>query len=530
MPGSSSRLLSFLNGEFTDADTNVIYNKKNGFSYLTKAEGGVIANIGDGKYELNWNEANAGIVKSMNDADLYHIGVGKDDIITIPPLQELSYETFVGNPAKGEGAIIKPNSSGTARFYNQALYVEEEIITGVDDDGTYTQVIKKPNVENLQALALETGGARIDSHLMTGPNSYKSLNAYFDNYFNPPVGPGHGFSIEEMVDSYSDLKFETGIEFNSKKEMIAHFKKIGILGGISDETGESGEDPRSWKDVGGSRTFIFKLKPSEISGGEMDQYLTELPGNIFMQTYDIDAMKKVMTNINNKILGTYEKPDDATATPKDRTYKKFPQNITTDDKVAARFKNLNLIYNKGKTTPDGPNKFVSGGDPTNYGYENGVATGGAGELLQELKKSGTYHTSVLNNFIPMHDGSPFQTSLKSDTRKAVIASMADEFDGNKFFPYSKLEAAARRNEPVVVKGKITRYNITDKGEDGDALLLKRKIMVDADVQRKIQNGQYQKNMNKGMVYDKKTGAIIGSSELLDLISRMDPNPIKPLKD
>ena len=37
-------------------------------------------------------------------------------------------------------------------------------------------------------------------------------------------------------------------------------------------------------------------------------------------------------------------------------------------------------------------------------------------------------------------------------------------------------------------------------------------------------------MNKGMVYDKKTGAIIGSSELLDLISRMDPNPIKPLKD
>jgi hypothetical protein len=274
-----------------------------------------------------------------------------------------------------------------------------------------------------------------------------------------------------------------------------------------------GEQHARFKELTGFGVDELKL----VTATGDDAQLNTILSKESYENYQKALAAKQYLEISNLVPGS--------KVPKDDKIKP----LTTDEKVAARFKAGNIIYNKGKTTPDGSNKFVSGGDPTNYGYENGVATGGAGELLQELKNSGTYHTSVLNNFIPMHDGSPFQTSLKNTTRKAVIASMADEFDGNKFFPYSKLEAAARRNEPVVVKGKITSYNITDKGEDGDKLLLKRKIMVDADVQRKIQNGQYQKNMNRGMVYDKKTGAIIGSSELLDLISRMDPNPIKPLK-
>tara|TARA_R110002051_G_scaffold142134_2_gene215381 strand:- start:1573 stop:3588 length:2016 start_codon:yes stop_codon:yes gene_type:complete len=426
-PGSSSGLLSFLNGEFNDADTNVIYNKRNGFSYLTKAEGGVMANIGNGKFDFNWNEANAGLVKSMNDKDLYHMGFGKHDIITIPPLQELSYEAFVGNPAKGEGAIIKPNSSGTARFYNQALYVEEEIITGVDLEGTYTQVIKKPNVENLEALAIETANARIDGHLTTGPNSYKSLNAYVDNYFNPEVGPGRGTSALEfwaanhpgLTDDEIKRAVKTGYHADLQDMM-----NRGVVGYIEDPTYE-GSGLRTVKN--GGYIEIAKLTPVNPAAFPSSEAFTKLPGDLLFLTRNIDAMKQMMSVINNKILGTYDEPDDATATPKDRTYKsKFP-NITpslTDNSNAqfkTKFNSLNKpVVDEGKN--QGYNQFDSNNKNIDYTQPNTGAPGLLNAIINDPALT-KYKSVITDNYLPMVSGGKAQTAAHkkiTDNYAAII--------------------------------------------------------------------------------------------------------------
>ena len=377
--GSSSGLLSFLNGEFTNADTKVVYNKKNGYSYLTKAEGGVMSAIGDGKYSLNWNEANAGIVKSLNDADLYHVGFGKDEIITIPPMQELSYNEYTGGEnGKGKGAIIKANSSGTARFYNQDLYVEEEIIRGKNLEGIYTQVVKKPNVENLEALAIETANARIDGHLTTGPNSYKSLNAYFDNYFNPDVGPGRG---------------------------ITSIRK-GVFGYIEDPA-YKGSGPRRVNN--GGYIEITKLAPvnPDAAKGFMDR-MTKLPGDLLFRTKDIDAMKKMMSIINNKILGTYDEPDAPTATEKDKTYEtRFPKitpnaTDTSNNQFTTKFNSLNKpVVVEGKN--QGYNQFDSNNKNIDYTKDNTGAPG----LLKAIMSDPTltaYKSVITDNYLPMVSG------------------------------------------------------------------------------------------------------------------------------
>ena len=393
--GSSSGLLSFLNGEFTDADTKVVYNKKNGYSYLTKAEGGVMGKIGDGKYSLNWNEANAGIVKSLNDADLYHVGFGKDAIITIPPMQELSYDEYTGGKnGKGKGAIIKANSSGTARFYNQDLYVEEEIITGTDKVGTYTQVIKKPNVENLEALAIETANARIDGHLTTGPNSYKSLNAYFDNYFNPDVGPGRGITKSQyMNEVFGERDRSGGPDF-------------GVVGYIEDPT-YKGSGQRTVNN--GGYIEITKLAPvdPDAAKGFMDR-MTKLPGDLLFRIKDIDAMKQMMSVINNKILGTYDEADAATAGEKDRTYtdkfSKITPNLTdtSNNKFTTKFNSLNKpVVIEGKN--QGYNQFDSNNKNIDYTKDNTGAPGLLNAITNDPALT-AYKSVITDNYLPMVSG------------------------------------------------------------------------------------------------------------------------------
>ena len=387
--GSSSKLLSFFNGEFSNSDTKVVYNKKSGFSYLTEADGGVMGKIGDGNFSFNWNEANAGIVQSMNDEDLYHMGFGNEEIITIPPMQELSYEEFTGGKnGKGKGAIIKANSSGTARFYNQALYVEEEIIKGVDVEGNYTQVIKKPNVENLEALAIETANARIDGHLTTGPNSYKSLNAYFDNYFNPPVGPGRGISIDEFLKD-----FPVGTE---KVTLEQAYLKNGTFGFIYNEKTKE-------------YTEITRLEPESPTESMLMENYTQLPCDLLFKTESIDNMKTMMASINNKILGTYSEPDDATATPKDRTRTgyQFPK-ITpskgdvSDNQFAAKFTSLNKpVVIDGKAQDY--NQFDSNNKNIDYTKPDTGAPGLLNAIIKDPALS-AYKSVITDNYLPMVSG------------------------------------------------------------------------------------------------------------------------------
>ena len=447
--GSSSGLLSFLNGEFTNADTKVVYNKKNGYSYLTKAEGGVMSAIGDGKYSLNWNEANAGIVKSLNDADLYHVGFGKDEIITIPPMQELSYDEYTGGEnGKGKGAIIKANSSGTARFYNQDLYVEEEIIRGKNLEGIYTQVVKKPNVENLEALAIETANARIDGHLTTGPNSYKSLNAYFDNYFNPDVGPGRGIPKSQYL-----LAQHQSPDF-------------GVVGYIEDPT-YKGSGQRTVNN--GGYIEITKLAPvdPDAAKGFMDR-MTKLPGDLLFRTKDIDAMKKMMSIINNKILGTYDEPDAPTATEKDKTYEtRFPKitpnaTDTSNNQFTTKFNSLNKpVVVEGKN--QGYNQFDSNNKNIDYTQPNTGAPG----LLNAIMSDPTltaYKSVITDNYLPMVSGGKAQTAAHKKINDNYAAIIGPQYKISPNTPLAKFPVDVRKLVADAAQKDIDEFDKNiDKG-------------------------------------------------------------------
>jgi hypothetical protein len=467
--GSSSGLLSFLNGEFTNADTKVVYNKKNGYSYLTKAEGGVMGKIGDGKYSLNWNQANSGLVESMNDADLYHIGFGKNAIITIPPMQELSYDEYTGGKnGKGKGAIIKANSSGTARFYNQDLYVEEEIITGTDKVGTYTQVVKRPNVENLEALAIETANARIDGHLTTGPNSYKSLNAYFDNYFNPEVGPGRGTSALEfwaanhpgLTDDEIKRAVKTGYHADLQDMM-----NRGVVGYIEDPTYE-GSGLRTVKN--GGYIEIAKLTPVNPDAFPSSEAFTKLPGDLLFKTQNIDAMKQMMSVINNKILGTYDEADAATAGEKNKTYtdkfSKITPNLTdtSNNQFTTKFNSLNKpVVVEGKN--QGYNQFDSNNKNIDYTKPNTGAPGLLNAITSDPALT-AYKSVITDNYLPMVSGGKVVTSAhkKITDRYTAIIGQQNSIPTNT--PLEKFPAGIKLLVAKAAENDIAEFDKNvDKG-------------------------------------------------------------------
>ena len=97
----------------------------------------------------------------------------------------------------------------------------------------------------------------------------------------------------------------------------------------------------------------------------------------------------------------------------------------------------------------------------------------------------------------MHEGSPFQTTLLNDTRRAQIKSNAGEFGINENTPYNKLSD-------------------------------KQKNIINLKVENKLQESRFTKNMDRGYVYDRKTGTVVDTEEMLNKISQRDYVPIQRL--
>ena len=72
------------------------------------------------------------------------------------------------------------------------------------------------------------------------------------------------------------------------------------------------------------------------------------------------------------------------------------------------------------------------------------------------------------------------------------------FDGNKDMPYGK----------IVKEGQ--------------------KTIIDAAVNKKLKENRFQDKMNLGYVYDRKTGSVINTSEMVNLIAERNPQAIKKI--
>ena len=174
---------------------------------------------------------------------------------------------------------------------------------------------------------------------------------------------------------------------------------------------------------------------------------------------------------------------------------------TTVDLKARRLRNTQKLFKTGIKPNTDPkkifNQYSSDNKNVTYKYEDGKYTGGAGEFLQKLKDEGSYSTEILENFIPMHDGSPFDNILINDTRAAQIASNHKSFGIDKFTPYANLEKV-------------------------------HKDKIDALVEDKIKESRFTKKMDLGYVYDRKTGTVVDTEEMLNKISQRDYVPIQRL--
>ena len=174
---------------------------------------------------------------------------------------------------------------------------------------------------------------------------------------------------------------------------------------------------------------------------------------------------------------------------------------TTVDLKARRLRNTQKLFKTGIKPNTDPkkifNQYSSDNKNVTYKYEDGKYIGGAGEFLQKLKDEGSYSTEILENFIPMHEGSPFQTTLLNDTRRAQIKSNAGEFGINENTPYNKLSD-------------------------------KQKNIINLKVENKLQESRFTKNMDRGYVYDRKTGTVVDTEEMLNKISQRDYVPIQRL--
>ena len=243
------------------------------------------------------------------------------------------------------------------------------------------------------------------------------------------------------------------------------------------------------------------LKPiTDLKHPDDDIYKTS--NGVLLSKKALEDYQKILAFSNVTKTGAYQNGIEKDVQNRRKYIKTFGTNTPNKkDYIDLRIKNTKKIYDLGANTPDGGNKFASGRDATNYSFnkETRTAKGGAGEFLQTLRKTGKYKTDVLDKFIPVHDGSAFADTILSDIRKAVIGTNADEmFDGNKDMPYDK----------IVKEGQ--------------------KTIIDAAVNKKLKENRFQDKMNLGYVYDRKTGSVINTSEMVNLIAERNPQAIKKI--